>query len=263
MSARTAISGPGFPPLSRATTPVLAMPVRASSPSARRWAATSSAVWLSRLESSGFWWMRWRSSMSWGATFSRLPVDPGVESGIGAGRRGGSGGREEAAASPRPGAPPGRKPAPAAPGEPISCEGACIPPKRNRAVTRPSPVRGAHAIRVSLYPEGGFPRHRGPPACQAPAQEVRECYPLPPRAGETWRHLHRIHIRRTPSLFCQETGRKTVGELALNIENRKILVLGGYGLVGTAVCRELLRAVRARSRSTACGSRSPRRRSRS
>jgi hypothetical protein len=26
----------------------------------------------------------------------------------------------------------------------------------------------------------------------------------------------------------------------LNIENRKILVLGGYGLVGTAVCRELL-----------------------
>ncbi|HEY0555615.1 MAG TPA: short-chain dehydrogenase, partial [Thermoanaerobaculia bacterium] len=26
----------------------------------------------------------------------------------------------------------------------------------------------------------------------------------------------------------------------MNIENRKILVLGGYGLVGTAVCRELL-----------------------
>jgi len=26
----------------------------------------------------------------------------------------------------------------------------------------------------------------------------------------------------------------------LNIENRKILVLGGYGLVGMAVCRELL-----------------------
>src|SRR5436305_3891798 len=28
--------------------------------------------------------------------------------------------------------------------------------------------------------------------------------------------------------------------MGLNIENRKILVLGGYGLVGTAVCRELL-----------------------
>jgi hypothetical protein len=28
--------------------------------------------------------------------------------------------------------------------------------------------------------------------------------------------------------------------VGLNIENRKILVLGGYGLVGTAVCRELL-----------------------
>ena len=26
----------------------------------------------------------------------------------------------------------------------------------------------------------------------------------------------------------------------MNIENRKILVLGGYGLVGMAVCRELL-----------------------
>src|SRR3954471_7312957 len=31
-----------------------------------------------------------------------------------------------------------------------------------------------------------------------------------------------------------------VRRAALNIENRKVLVLGGYGLVGTAVCRELL-----------------------
>src|SRR5215212_2787821 len=28
--------------------------------------------------------------------------------------------------------------------------------------------------------------------------------------------------------------------MVLNLENRKILVLGGYGLVGMAVCRELL-----------------------
>ena len=45
MSARTAISGPGLPPLRRATTPVLATPVRTSRPRLRSCSATSAAVW--------------------------------------------------------------------------------------------------------------------------------------------------------------------------------------------------------------------------
>ena len=55
MSARMPMVGPGFAPLSTATTPVCATPVRTSSkPSERRCAATISAVLNSRLPSSGF-----------------------------------------------------------------------------------------------------------------------------------------------------------------------------------------------------------------
>src|SRR5690606_28393558 len=56
MSARSASLGPGRPPLSTAVTPVVAMPVRGSSPSARRCSATRAAVRVSRLPSSGCWW---------------------------------------------------------------------------------------------------------------------------------------------------------------------------------------------------------------
>src|SRR5690606_8795998 len=62
MSARSSTVGPGRPPSSSATTPVWATPVSGSRPSARRWAATFSAVRNSRLLSSGCWWMSRRQA---------------------------------------------------------------------------------------------------------------------------------------------------------------------------------------------------------
>jgi hypothetical protein len=53
MSARIASFGPGWPPLRMPTTPVCAMPVRTSRPSFFSCAATSAAVRVSRLLSSG------------------------------------------------------------------------------------------------------------------------------------------------------------------------------------------------------------------
>ena len=54
MSARTATTGPGRPPLSSATTPCFATPVFTSSPRSRRYPATRAAVFSSRFDSSGF-----------------------------------------------------------------------------------------------------------------------------------------------------------------------------------------------------------------
>ena len=53
----------------------------------------------------------------------------------------------------------------------------------------------------------------------------------PPRKRQRFAYAPQIHPIE---------GTRIEGDPALNIENRKILVLGGYGLVGTAVCRELL-----------------------
>ena len=64
ISARKAKTFPGRFPLSRPITPVWAIPVSTSMPSARKWAATFSAVLNSRLESSGFWWISWRHWMT-------------------------------------------------------------------------------------------------------------------------------------------------------------------------------------------------------
>ena len=55
MSARSATTGPGLPPLRTATTPVRATPVFGSSPKDLRRSATYFAVSTSRLESSGRW----------------------------------------------------------------------------------------------------------------------------------------------------------------------------------------------------------------
>src|SRR5512143_1647625 len=60
MSARTATTGPGWPPRRTATTPVLATPVRTSKPSGWSLEAMSLAVSVSRLPSSGFMWMKRR-----------------------------------------------------------------------------------------------------------------------------------------------------------------------------------------------------------
>src|SRR3546814_932739 len=62
MSARSAIFGPGLPPLMIAVTPWWAMPVRGSRPSARRCSATLPAVRSSRLDSSGWAWKSRRQS---------------------------------------------------------------------------------------------------------------------------------------------------------------------------------------------------------
>src|SRR5262245_8680524 len=62
MSARIAIVRPGLPPFRMPTTPVCAMPVCTSMPSAFSFFATSSPVRVSRFESSGFLCMSWRSA---------------------------------------------------------------------------------------------------------------------------------------------------------------------------------------------------------
>ncbi len=62
MSARRRIVGPGNVPSMTATTPVCAMPVRTSSPSARRCSATFADVRTSRLASSGWRWKSRRHS---------------------------------------------------------------------------------------------------------------------------------------------------------------------------------------------------------
>src|SRR5262245_24341438 len=78
MSARSATTGPGLPPLSTAITPVRATPVFTSRPSLRRWSATRPAVlvscspssgcsWISRRQAisvSSIWAARWRISLS-------------------------------------------------------------------------------------------------------------------------------------------------------------------------------------------------------
>ena len=76
MSARSATTGPGRPPSITATTPVLATPVRGSSPNERSRSATNFAVSTSRLPSSGFWWRWRRHSISCLAVRRQRGVDP-------------------------------------------------------------------------------------------------------------------------------------------------------------------------------------------
>ena len=81
MSARSATFGPGSAPSTTAVTPWWAIPVRTSSPSARRCSATLAEVCSSRLDSSGCWWNQRRSSTTsaatrpaWAATSGRCCV---------------------------------------------------------------------------------------------------------------------------------------------------------------------------------------------
>src|SRR5262245_37148459 len=79
MSARSATTGPGLPPLSTAITPVRATPVFTSRPSLRRWSATRPAVLVSCSPSSGCSWMSRRQAINlssiwaarWRISFSR------------------------------------------------------------------------------------------------------------------------------------------------------------------------------------------------
>ena len=70
MSARSATTGPGRPPLSTPTTPVPPTPVRTSMPSDRRCSATNAAVRTSKLESSGCSWMSRRQAITLGIAAS-------------------------------------------------------------------------------------------------------------------------------------------------------------------------------------------------
>ncbi len=71
MSARSATTGPGLPPLSTPTTPVTATFSRTSSrPSARRCAATIPEVRTSRLPSSGCAWKSRRQATTFASTRS-------------------------------------------------------------------------------------------------------------------------------------------------------------------------------------------------
>lgn len=68
MSERSAIVGPGLPPLRIPTTPVCAMPVCTSIPIWRNCSATIFDVRNSRLLSSGFWWKSRRQLITCGIT---------------------------------------------------------------------------------------------------------------------------------------------------------------------------------------------------
>ena len=77
MSERSATTGPGLPPRSTPTTPVLATPVVTSKPSFRSSSAMIFAVRVSRLPSSGFLWKSRRHATTCGLISGRQPLDIG------------------------------------------------------------------------------------------------------------------------------------------------------------------------------------------